>query len=681
MNQKISRFSYYLSLNSLTLAFVLSPLFFLPLTTDFFQLNKLFLFTILTTVSLLSWLVYNLSQKTLRLTLSPLLLPLFLFTAAAIASTLLHPNPDAWINRSQLYISGFIFFILLSTLIHSTQSVQKILHYFFFSSLLVSFWGILSILGLFESTTLPAFLISKSFSPTGSPLSLFILLLSVLPIGLVQAFKSKTGPKKLMFFIGSGIIISNLIFTGYQLLPNQSLQPVILSKLASWSIAIDTLKTEVFFGTGPSNFVNHFTLFKPLSLNSGPFWQVNFTVSGSEYLHLLTTLGLAGLITLTLLILSFFRLIKHTPGTRTTSLQLSINLSIVTLLILGLFFPFTILHWIVLIAFLSLSVAMYKQKVQTKVKDVIITINAISLVNPSDDNPKPAHKFSANVLPLTLALPTTLFVILSAIYLSKAYIGEVYFRQSIQAAENNQGQNTYNLQIKALTITPQTDRYHLSYSNTNLALANALASSPDLSDQDQQTIATLIQQAIREARTATQLNPNKASNWSNLANIYRQLVNFAEGSDQFSQAAYIRAIQLDPANPKLRLDLGGLLFSLENYDQAIARFQEVIQLKPDLANAYYNLAHAYKNQGETLTAYQAMEQALSLVPADSSDFQQAQSELNELKAQLPKKTTEPESATQPDTLTQPSPPPQAPEDFKPIDLASPEPSPSPSPEN
>jgi len=251
------------------------------------------------------------------------------------------------------------------------------------------------------------------------------------------------------------------------------------------------------------------------------------------------------------------------------------------------------------------------------------------------------------------------------------------------AADANKGADTYNLQIKTINLNPNIDRYHLAYSTTNLALASSLSTQTDLTDQDKQTITQLVQQAVSEARTATQLNPNKSSAWANLANIYRQLINFAEGADNFSIAAYTRAVQLDPANPQLRLDFGSLLYSLKRWDEAVARFQEAAQLKPDFANAYYNLSHAFQDQEKFLEAYQAMQSVVSLVPADSADAQKVQTELTDLQAKLPPTTaaeTTAPAANSAAQLTEPSPLPAAPKNFEPVNLeASPTPSPSPTP--
>lgn len=670
MNEKIAQFTKNLSLFCLASAFILSPLVFAPLTTDFFQLNKQLFFTLLTGLALLSWLFYNLIQKTVRLTLSPILLPLFIFTAVSITSTLINSpkNPEAWLTRPALSVVILIYFILTTTLIQNSQTVRKILNLLLGVGLILAVFGTLSILGFFQSLSTANFLTAKTFSPTGSPLNLVTFLLTLLPFSLTLAFKIKNSPKKLAYFLASAILISSIILIGNQLLPNRPNTPFLLPKLASWSIAIDTLKSKAIFGAGPNEFLNQFTQFKPISLNRTSLWMVNFNASGNEYLQILTTLGLTGLAAIGLIIFGWYQLIKRDPGTRITSVQMGLNLATASLLIIGLFVPFTIFHWLILAGYLSLSVGLNKAKNLTKVKDIAVTLNTVTIVPPYAANPiASTTSFASSILPIIIGMVALTGIILSGYKTGRVYLSEIFFQQSLVAADQNLGTKTYNLQIKAINLNPAIDRYHLAYSNTNLALASAMAAKPNLSDQEQQTVTQLIQQAIREARASVQLQTNKAANWQNLANIYRQLINFAQGADQFSLDAYSQAIALSPANPSLRLEMGGLFYSLGQFDQAIARFQETIQLKPDLPNAYYNLSHGYLSQKKFLEAYQAMQQVEALIPADSADSDKVRTELADLKAKLPATATQPQTnKTQTPTLTQPSPVPAAPKNFEPV---------------
>jgi tetratricopeptide (TPR) repeat protein len=268
-------------------------------------------------------------------------------------------------------------------------------------------------------------------------------------------------------------------------------------------------------------------------------------------------------------------------------------------------------------------------------------------------------------------------------FISRAYAAEFYFNQSLVALNQNQGTQTYNLMIKSIGLNPYRESFRLNYSQVNLALANAIASKTDITDQDRQNISALVQQSIREAKTAVSLNPTSANNWSNLAFIYRRLINFAEGADQWSITAYQQAINLDPFNPQLRLSLGGVYYSLQNWDEALRQFEISVQIKPDFANGYYNLSAVYREKGDFAKAANAMETALTLVPADSQDYQKAQEELTALKKKLGEKA-EKAAETPSESLAQPEPAPtgikpplELPEEAQPEITPTVEPSPTP----
>jgi len=671
---------------------ILTPIFFLPITTDFYSFNKQILFLTLTVITLLAFLIKSIVNKTFRLTLSPLLLPLSLFTATAVTSALLIKSSGgqitAWMGRASLYSIIFIFYLISISVLQSARQIRYIINGFLISSTALAILGISSFIGLLANTKLPTYFIAKNFTPAGSPLILINILLIALPLSLVLAFKSRSGPKKLAHFISSGIIISAIIIIGSALITGKdpAFKLALLPKLAGWSIAIDSFKTSVLFGTGPNSFFSTFTKFKPVSINQTDLWNVNFAVSSNEYFHIMTTLGLAGIITFGLIIASWLKLSKRNPGTRITAIQLALNASIITTLILGLIFPFTTVIWIILISCLSLSTVANKVKSSPKIKDVIITLNAISIIDPDTPTPTPTiNRNLSNLLPWIISIPTAIALILLTISTVKIYTAEYLFQKSLKAAAQNKGTETYNLQIAAIDKNPSLDYYRLSYSTTNFALANSLAGKGDLTDQDKQNITQLIQQAIREAKLATQLNPEKANNWQNLASLYRNLVNFAEGSDQFAIASYIRAIQLDPANPILRVELGGLFYGLNRYDDATSRFLESVQLKPDYANGYYNLSAAYKKSTKIVESYQAMQQVVSLIEPGTDDAIKAQQELDSLKAQLPQQDQQPLTENPEDQqLTEPTAPPVAPEGLKDnIEIEepeTPESSPQPSPE-
>jgi tetratricopeptide (TPR) repeat protein len=142
----------------------------------------------------------------------------------------------------------------------------------------------------------------------------------------------------------------------------------------------------------------------------------------------------------------------------------------------------------------------------------------------------------------------------------------------------------------------------------------------------------------------------------------------AEGADNFAMQAYSQAVALDPLNPNLRINLGGIYYSLNKFDEAVRVLELAVATKPDLANSHYNLAFAYRDQGELEKAIQQMTLVLSLIQdKNSQDYQTAKAALEDFEKQRP---TTPEGA---ETLTPPqgeevpplSPPLELPEESEP----------------
>jgi len=216
-----------------------------------------------------------------------------------------------------------------------------------------------------------------------------------------------------------------------------------------------------------------------------------------------------------------------------------------------------------------------------------------------------------------------------------------YHRLALTTA-NTSGALTYQYLQKAEQLNPQVDLYRVDMAQTNFALANAIAGRAKpgkngaltLSAQDRQTIQTLLAQSINESRAAVILSPRSSRNWTVLASIYRNISGVAQNALAFSLSGYSQAIQLDPLNPTLRLNVGGIYYLTKNYDNAIRFFTDAANLKPDYANAYYNLSIAYRDKGDIADALVVANQTVVLLQStpNSPDYKVAVKLLNDLKA-------------------------------------------------
>jgi tetratricopeptide (TPR) repeat protein len=237
-----------------------------------------------------------------------------------------------------------------------------------------------------------------------------------------------------------------------------------------------------------------------------------------------------------------------------------------------------------------------------------------------------------------------------------------YHRKALVTASSNGAQTYADLQ-KAESLNPYVDLYRVDMSQTNFVLANAIASRAkpaangkglSLSDQDKQTIQTLLAQSINEARASVILNPRSARDWELVASIYQNISGVAQNALAFSLSAYGQAIQLDPLNPTLRLNVGGIYYMTKNYDNAIRFYTDAANLKPDYGNAYYNLSIAYRDKGDITDALAVANQTVVLLQDNktSVNYKTAVQLLSELKSASASQQKAQSTATQSNSALQ-----------------------------
>ncbi|QQG43089.1 MAG: O-antigen ligase family protein [Candidatus Daviesbacteria bacterium] len=412
--------------------------------------------------------------------------------------------------------------------------------------------------------------------------------------------------------------------------------------IPSWKIAASSFRDSPFWGSGPATTLFNFTIYKPIELNQTNLWNIRFKALFNEYLGILGTLGGLGLLAFAVITIQY---LKSALASRQLS---AVAISGLLFFILLALHPATLVLWVIGIVILVLFYIVN----DNLTKSVHLRLgaggsNGGSLSGDSrqallSGNSRQAL-LSFDVFPLLLFLIILGLVGVAEFFTGKYLLADYYHRQALAAVAANNGRATYDHLVTAEKLNPYNDLYRTDLAQTNFALANAIASakgpteaSPagSLTDQDKKTIQQLLQQAIAEGRAATVLSPKSTVNWEILGSIYRQISGVATNGLQFSLDAYGRAIQLDPLNPLLRLNVGGIYYSIRSYDLAIRFFTDAINLKPDYANGYYNLSVALRDKGDLKNAQAVGERLISLVNQKSPDYKLASDYLSDLKARI-----------------------------------------------
>lgn len=679
----------------------LIPLIFLNQTTEFFDMPKL-IFLIGSTILLIGlWIASWIFKGKIVITRTPLDIPLLFLLAIVLVSTYFSPTKFLSIYGNLPNVHGsaaawttyiLLYFVTVSNL-KTTGKIKTFLSVIYGSAILVSIATILSFFNIF----LPVdFAKAVNFTPTGSSFSTIALLLMLLPLPLLSlihpnkyfptpvalilsllftitisligsvpsyvalfiafilcviASKPQEIKRALPIFIIPVLVTAFVLIFTYVALPQplNFLQQkelnfpreVQLPFSISWKITASAFRDAPFIGTGPSSYAFNFTTYKPAEFNLLKFWNFSFDTAYNEFLQVLGTLGILGFAALVFISLIIIRMgwkslaneVAAGPESRSVvvpALAISGILSIILLAIHA-----TTLTSIVVTLFIFATLMMSQRNIRERVMEFALGIKATTSDNKQFD-----------LFPIIIFV---VFLIAAVPVLFKTFniVAADYFHRLALSQATKSGTLTYQYLQKAESLNPQVDLYRIDMAQTNFALANAIAlqkgptkDNPNraLTDQDKKTIQTLLAQAINEGRASVALNPRSARNWEVLATVYRNISGVAQNSLAFSLDAYGRAIQRDPLNPALRLNVGGIYYTAKNYDLAVRFFTDAINLKPDYVNAYFNLAITLRDKGDLQNAAAVTQQMITLLQNNpkSPDYKIANTLLNDIKARIAK---------------------------------------------
>ena len=92
------------------------------------------------------------------------------------------------------------------------------------------------------------------------------------------------------------------------------------------------------------------------------------------------------------------------------------------------------------------------------------------------------------------------------------------------------------------------------------------------------------------------------------------MVHERRNQEEEAEAAYRKALALNPDLSEVHLNLGRLLQKQQQRNEAIGHYKDAIRINPDALLAYHNLGIAYKDQGLDSLAIETFEAGLVRQP-------------------------------------------------------------------
>ncbi len=660
---EISTYLENISLVLLGILFLGFPLIFTSITTDAFSLPKQIILAVTVLVLMLLWSAKMIIEGTVRIRRTPFDLPLFLFGLVTLISTFLSVNRfDALISYMP-FLFGILSFYIIVQVVRSEPAALFLLSAFLGGAALVA---LVAVLSFFKVYILPfPFTRVETFNTFGATLDQAMYLALAVIVGFHFAFprikKADSMSNIEIGFVAASIItLFGLVLSIFQLFTSQ--KPLLLTYETGFQTAFAAISQDAgrvlvgfLFGSGYGTYITDFTRFKQATFNlNDSLWQFTFFRSSSFILELLATTGFLGVATF------LFLVVKAIRGsiTNKSTHRNPVFLALLLLFALSFLLPFSFTIQTMMFFLLALFAAIQGIRNHHDYSEIEIYFVALQkgllAATPAEEPVRHRQHSLSKFLPVSLFAFTAIFVGAAGFFTYKYVASDILFQNSLVAASNNKGLDTYNGQISSIQMFPWRDAYHRIYSQTNLALANSLAgsipqgSSP--SAQTQQIILQLIQQSINAGRTATIMSPMNSINWQNLSSIYRSLIGFGQNAADFAILTDQQAIALDPSNPQAFLNLGGVYYQMQQWAEAQRQFQLAVNLKPDFGNAHYNLGHALEMQGDFKNAIAQYQIVRSLVANESESVKKIDQEIAAVQDKLGKQQQVAGAQTQQNSL-------------------------------
>ena len=403
--------------------------------------------------------------------------------------------------------------------------------------------------------------------------------------------------------------LSNVVAKAFKV-ENIDVRP---SLSATLGISKAVLVQGGLLGSGPNTFGRDWLIYKPVNINTTPFWAVAFPFGVGFIPTQIASTGILGtalwLIFFVMLVLLGVKATTRLPESRMERFTLVSTFSLTLLLWAASFLyvpSMTVLIFAFIFSGLCVAVSRELGTIPTRVFSVTGTGQS---------------RFMFALLVLVIVL-------------GAGYLGRAGFGRTISAYYFNKAVTLSNTEGVALTeIEKELDRavkffradtYYVSLSRINFAkarlAANATTGTPE---ENRAAFESALRKSIEAAKSAVSINPAGYQNWVSLGMIYSALVPSplsVVGAYENAYFAYVEASKRNPLNPEIPLLLARLELGRDNKEAARLSIRNALALKEDYADAYLLLAQLEVQEGNTTAAIASAERLALLVPNNAGVY-------------------------------------------------------------
>lgn len=363
--------------------------------------------------------------------------------------------------------------------------------------------------------------------------------------------------------------------------------------------------SDAFTGVGPALFEHVWPAFRPLSVLTSNFWNVDFRYGFGLLPTFVVTTGLIGAVSWVLFALSLVWVTVRAFRVRVEQPQ---DQFLLTAGAASMWFL-----WVVSAVYLPSATLMTLAVVSTGLfVGTAIRLGALPSIQVS------LQSKVSSTIGRVLMVVCVVVLLGIGVQATAKFVAHAYFQKSISVlAATNDGSQIEPYLAKAVRLDG-TDTYYRSLGEVGTAQLNAIIARADAGEQvDPEIFRAVANRVIQNYEQAIAYDPRNHNNYIGLANFYTGLA--AIGTDGVYDAAkqlYSKALEVKPNNPAVYLAIAQLELASRNVPAARASIDKALELKQNYSEAYLFLTQLELSQGSRERATNVMRRAGAANPND-----------------------------------------------------------------
>lgn len=467
------------------------------------------------------------------------------------------------------------------------------------------------------------------------------------------------------------LIVKTPVF-GSASLPSE-VSPSLSATLSVGQQVLKEGQRALFFGSGPTTFNLDWAKYRDPAINQTQFWNVSFTQGFSWISTMVATVGILGmfsfLLFLCLALIIFLRHLLKFPHEKNTPMAMSLFLGFIAMILIAMLYPSSLTFVLMLFLFAGILVALLARPKPEALhageeeKAFHLTFddhapaqgieNEFEMISAKREPNFPGFgwwdmvshtiRFESSWLVFISSLLAIFFLSLgvAAMYLEIGRLRSALTSQRAVAMFNKgdiDGAIT-GFEQAALFEDKNFSNY-IPIVQARMEKIRGLIQKATAGNNVQQEFQNTASLAIQNSQAAINLNPSDSALWRLQGSLYELFIPFIPGSENFAFSSYRKAIELDPLNPSLDIDLARsglvavdrltltiqqsqgndrdkLIQIRTNALQEIMQvLQKAVEQKPDLADSHFLATQAALRLGNVPAAIASAEKAKLAAPFD-----------------------------------------------------------------